>query len=223
VQRDIIVVGTFDQDMDAATINSSTVTLAQTGGTASQRSRVLVSGTVQYDSQFKEAKFIPAGLLDYGTSYTATITAGVASATGVPMAIAKVWSFTTEQAPPTPQPVTLTSPPLNHGQYQMFSVPLAPSNPEAGAVFGGDLGPANSQLWRLFWFDPYSQTNVEYRPVSASVRTPTTSPSFPQVGPGLGFWLISRDGGEITATGTLVTDDPFKVAVPPGWCLVGNP
>lgn len=224
VQRDIIIVGTFDQDMDPATINSSTFTLAQSGGTPSQRTRVLVSGTVQYDAQFKEAKFIPSALLEYGTSFTATITTGVvASATGLAMANPKVWSFTTEQAPPPPATVTLTSPPLIPGKYQMFSVPVAPANPDPGVVFGADLGPANPQVWRLFYFDPYTQTNVEYTPTSVRAGTSTASPAFPQVGSGLGFWLISRDGGTITTTGTVLTDDPFHVTVPPGWCLVGNP
>lgn len=222
VQRDIIVVGTFDQDMDPATINSSSFILEYVGPTPLQRSRVQVSGLVEYDAAFREAKFTPAALLEYSSSYAATITTAVQSAAGLPLAATKSWSFVTETAAPV-QPVTLTSPPLTPGEYQMFSVPVAPTNPEAGAVFGGDLGPANPQVWRLFYFDPYTQTNVEYKPMSASVRTPTTTAVFPDVASGLGFWLISRDGGQITGTGTLATEDPFKVTVPPGWCLVGNP
>ncbi len=94
---------TFSQPMSAPTIIASTFTLSVQGGAA-------VQGTVSYNSATSVATFTPAANLAYNTTYTATITTGATSTTGIALAANYTWSFTTAQAPaPTVTAVTPTS------------------------------------------------------------------------------------------------------------------
>ena len=78
---------TFSKGMDAASLSASSFTLAQ--GT------ILVPSSVVYDAISKTATLTPAGPLNYGTSYRATITAGARDLAGNPLAAAWSWTFTT--------------------------------------------------------------------------------------------------------------------------------
>jgi O-glycosyl hydrolase len=92
------ITATFSQAMSASTLTSSTFTLTG-GGTT-------VAGTVAYANSV--ATFTPTAALAYNTAYTATITTGVQSALGAPLAASVTWTFTTGAAPvPT---VTTTIP-----------------------------------------------------------------------------------------------------------------
>lgn len=75
---------TFDHDMDRASLNAATFTL-KTGTTT-------ISGTVIYGG--RTAVFRPSARLTTGP-YTATITTGVKSSTGVALAANHVWTFAT--------------------------------------------------------------------------------------------------------------------------------
>ncbi|MGA7884298.1 MAG: Ig-like domain-containing protein [Acidobacteriaceae bacterium] len=92
------VTATFDLPMNAATLTTTTFTLASSGGA--------VTGTVSYSSGV--ATFTPSAALAYNTQYTATITTGAESSGGGFLSANYTWSFTTQSAPaPT---VTGTSP-----------------------------------------------------------------------------------------------------------------
>jgi hypothetical protein len=78
---------TFSQAMDAATINASTFTVS--GG---------VPGAVAYDGSTNIATFTPSTPLAPATAYTATITTGVADASGNSLPADFTWTFTTAQA-----------------------------------------------------------------------------------------------------------------------------
>ena len=84
-----IVTATFSLPMDPLTITGTTYTLKQ-GATT-------VPGSVSYNGTI--ASFIPTVNLTPGLVYTATITTGVKSTTGIPMAANYVWTFTTGAAP----------------------------------------------------------------------------------------------------------------------------
>ena len=101
VPRDQDLAVRFWEAMNPATINTSTFVLQQRG--------MPVFGTVAYDGI--TANFTPAVALAPRTRYTATLTTGVMSSAGAPMAAARVWSFTTgPQAVLSPQlPVDLAS------------------------------------------------------------------------------------------------------------------
>ncbi|WOK04171.1 ice-binding family protein [Imperialibacter roseus] len=87
---------TFSEEMDAATINTTSVLLAS-GTTA-------VTGAVTYTGMV--ATFTPAASLQAGLVYTATVTVAVSDLKGNAMAAARVWSFTTDVLPTA----TATSP-----------------------------------------------------------------------------------------------------------------
>ena len=94
---------TFSTAMNAATITASTFTLAE-GGTA-------VQGNVSYNAATNVATFNPSANLMYGTTYTATITTGAASAAGIAPASNYMWSFTTVAAP---VPTVVSTVPANN-------------------------------------------------------------------------------------------------------------
>jgi hypothetical protein len=88
-----ILTATFSEAMTAATINSTTFTLAGPGGVA-------VAGTVTYNATTFVATFTPSGNLAYGTVYTATIGTGAQDLAGTGLTTSYAWSFTTIIPPP---------------------------------------------------------------------------------------------------------------------------
>jgi Bacterial Ig-like domain len=85
---------TFSEAMDPLTVTNVTFTLKQ-GSTP-------VSGAVTYAGVI--ATFRPAVNLAPSTTYTATITTGAKDLAGNPLAVNKVWSFTTGAAADTTAP-----------------------------------------------------------------------------------------------------------------------
>lgn len=100
VSTDISPTVTFNENIDPATINSSTFTLKQ--GSSSVSGAITISGAT--------ATFNPAAALSPGTSYTVSVTTGVKDISGNPMATLYSWSFTTagtiDVTPPTVVSVT---------------------------------------------------------------------------------------------------------------------
>ena len=84
-----VVVATFSEAMNPATINTTTFTL--TSGTPP----VAVAGVVTYDVPSHVATFTPTDPLALNTLYTATITTGAQDLNGDALASNYVWTFTT--------------------------------------------------------------------------------------------------------------------------------
>jgi len=85
VPRNQAIAFTFSEEMDPLTINASTFTLKQ-GANA-------VPGSVTYSGT--TATLIPTNVLAAATVYTATMTTGAKTLSGISLASNKVWSFTT--------------------------------------------------------------------------------------------------------------------------------
>ncbi|MDZ7715322.1 MAG: Ig-like domain-containing protein [Balneolaceae bacterium] len=101
IERNVVVSITFNETMDAASINSTTLTLKQ-GSNA-------VQGAVSYDGT--TATFTPDNLLDASVVYTAAISVGAKNSSGVALASKTEWNFTTGGSTETDAPtVTATSP-----------------------------------------------------------------------------------------------------------------
>ncbi len=90
---------TFSEAMEAASLTPTTFTL--TSGSPP----VAVAGTVAYASA--KAVFWPTALLATATVFTATLTTGAKSASGVPLAASHSWTFTTGTAAIPGVPVDL--------------------------------------------------------------------------------------------------------------------
>ena len=124
VARNKQIAFTFNQAMNASTINDSTFTLKQ-GST-------LVPGTVAYSGT--TATFTPTAILNPNTAYTATITTGAKSKTGGSLAANTTWNFTTGGSATTLAVVDLGT----AGNYVIVAK-TAINNASTSAVTG-DLG-----------------------------------------------------------------------------------
>jgi O-glycosyl hydrolase len=94
------VIALFSELMNPSTITTSTFTLTGPGGAG-------VAGTISFPSGEGTAEFTPSANLAYSTEYTATITTGAQSMSGVALTANYSWSFTTAAAPaPTVTAVT---------------------------------------------------------------------------------------------------------------------
>ncbi|MFH7326097.1 Ig-like domain-containing protein [Desulfurivibrio sp. C05AmB] len=118
------VSATFSEAMDPLTITTSTFTLMQ--GTNA------VPGTLVYSGV--TGVFTPDSVLDFFTTYTATVTTGAEDLAGNALAADHVWSFTTGVELDTTRPtVTLVEPAdlatgvaLNNRVYATFSEAMDP-------------------------------------------------------------------------------------------------
>jgi hypothetical protein len=88
-----VLTATFNEAMTSASISATTFTLKKTTG------GVAVAGTVTYSGLV--ATFTPTAPLANSTGYTATITTGVTSVAGIPLAANYSWTFTTITPTPT--------------------------------------------------------------------------------------------------------------------------
>ncbi len=96
VPIDTPITATFSQDMKQETINDKTFTLAagEAAADATVTYATAVPGTVTYDSESDIATFTPISLLEANTSYKATLSSKITTATGHAL-VEKTWTFTT--------------------------------------------------------------------------------------------------------------------------------
>jgi hypothetical protein len=97
------ITATFSEEMDAATITTTTFALAQ--GATSVPGAVTYSGTT--------AVFNPTANLAVSTLYTATITTEVTDLAGNALAATKTWSFTTGTAADATAPTVISTVPAS--------------------------------------------------------------------------------------------------------------
>ena len=98
-----LITASFSEDMDVSTLTNSNFYLNNGVSPA------IIDG-ITYDAATRILTFKPSSSLNYGTTYTATITTGVKDLNNNNMAANKVWSFTTKPQDLTPPTVTVTSP-----------------------------------------------------------------------------------------------------------------
>ena len=86
VSRNTVITVTFNEAMDATTINGTTFTVTAGGP---------IVGLVTYNTATRVATFTPSGQLAASTLHTVTVTTGAKDAAGNSMAVNAVFSFTT--------------------------------------------------------------------------------------------------------------------------------
>jgi WD40 repeat protein len=118
VATDVAVSATFSKSIDPASITPATFVLRDAGG-------AVVPALVGYDDASFTATLVPGGDLDYGATYSATLTggpSGVRDPSGQYLASDFTWSFTT-----TPEPVCCSV-------WTNLDVPGEPSEPDSNPV-----------------------------------------------------------------------------------------
>ncbi len=129
------VTATFNESMNASTINTSTFQLSSQGST--------VAATVSYNSATLTATLVPTAPLAYSTTYTATVfggSNGVQDPNGKLLSANYVWTFTTAPAPgscpcniwsPTTTPGTADS-----GDGNALELGVKFTSDQAGSITG---------------------------------------------------------------------------------------
>lgn len=122
------VTATFSEAMDAATISTSTFSLACPAGTP-------VTGVVTYVASSKAATFNPTGNLPVSTVCTATITTGAKDVAGNALASSFIWTFTTGVTTDTTAPTVSSTVPATGATG-------VATNTQITATFSEDMDPA---------------------------------------------------------------------------------
>lgn len=98
------------------------------------------------------------------------------------------------------------------GAYRIVSVPLDLDDGSPQAVYGDDLGPYDSDVWRFFElrFDQRTREHPNTNPIEA----------------GKGYWLITSERQSAVDTGPGLSIPPsqsYSIPVHPTWNLIGSP
>ncbi|WP_158727860.1 MULTISPECIES: Ig-like domain-containing protein [unclassified Flavobacterium] len=117
-----IISVTFNEEINASTINPSTLIISKADGT-------VVSGSITYSA--RTARFTPVNPLSANTTYTGRITTGVKDVMGNALQTDYVWTFSTGMII---VPVVITTDPTNNQQNvalnktitATFSIPMDP-------------------------------------------------------------------------------------------------
>lgn len=90
ISRSTTVTATFSKNMDSGTITTTSFNLL--------KGVIQVDGSVSYDAPTRTATFTPSADLDWGSTYTVTITTAVADTDGINPPSDTVWTFDTVAA-----------------------------------------------------------------------------------------------------------------------------
>ena len=176
------ITATFSEAMSAASITTTTFTVAAQGGAA-------VTGTVSYSGGV--ATFTPGAALANGTTYTATITTGASTPGGAELIGPYVWSFTTIAAvAPTIPAVSSVTPvqgaanvAVNAPITATFSIAMSPASVNGTTTFtvyapGGVAVPGSAALngaGTVATFTPTSGTLAQSTTYTATITTAAKS------------------------------------------------
>jgi hypothetical protein len=167
------VYATFNQPLDAATVNAQTFMLTPDAGAP-------VAATVSYDAATQRAVLRPAAALTVGTHYTAALATGIRSSLGAPMAAAVTWGFTTANCPcalnsagTTPQekglPVQDFRPGAGPFSYELGTKITVTTNVELTALrFYKDPGETGTHVGRVWNASGTQLASTTFQDESAS-------------------------------------------------------
>ena len=190
-----LIVATFNQAMNPATINTTTFTLTSPGTPP-----VAVTGAVVYNPAIYAATFTPTSPLALNTLYTATITTGAQDLAGDSLAANFVWTFTT-----SPTACNATVPLGTACSFGVLGGSTVSSTVNEGTDVTGDIGvwPGSS----ITGFPPGIYTGTEYADDAVAQTAQgdlTTAYNYAAAAPG-GAVLPADIGGETLAPGVYKT------------------
>jgi ice-binding like protein/Big-like domain-containing protein len=190
-----LIVATFNQAMNPATINTTTFTLTSPGTPP-----VAVAGTIVYNPAIYAATFTPTNPLALNTLYTATITTGAQDLAGDSLAANFVWTFTTSATA-----CNATVPLGTACSFGVLGGSTVSSTVNEGTDVTGDIGvwPGSS----ITGFPPGVYTGTEYADDAVAQTAQgdlTTAYNYAAAAPG-GAVLPADIGGETLAPGVYKT------------------
>lgn len=159
---------TFNEAMDPLTINNANFTVAG------------VAGAVSFNALNRIATFTPNAPLAAGTSYTATVSTGVADLAGNTLAINKVWSFTTATVPVVVPTIALNA----AAPFGTFGGTAGMTNTGTLTQVNGDIGTIATGTSMVTGFhdtlgDIYTETPANRGAVNGKIYTCTNSTTGP--------------------------------------------
>lgn len=162
---------TFGQPMNAATINTSSITLACPAGTP-------VAASVSYDAATQVATLTPTTALSPNTVCVANVTSAAQTTAGFGMPSPYTWSFTTTGLADATRPTVSVTTPAD-------AAPAAPNNTRVSATFSEAMNPTTINGSSFTLTNTTLGTAVTGT-VSYSVasRTATFTPTTPALLPG---------------------------------------
>lgn len=165
---------TFSEAMDPLTITTEQFSVKLLGSASP------MGGIVAYDAVSKIATFTPASNLAASTTYTATVTTGVKDLAGNPLALNKVWSFTTAAVPVIPPTVALGS----VSTYGTYGGTAGMTNQGILTVINGDIGTIATTTSTVTGFhdtegDIFTETGSNIGNVNGTIYTCTNSTTGP--------------------------------------------
>jgi hypothetical protein len=190
-----LLVATFNEAMNPATINTTTFTLTSPGTPP-----VAVTGVVTYDASSYATTFTPTDPLALNTVYTATITTGAQDLAGDALEDDYVWTFTTSSA------ACNAGVPLGTAcSFGILGGATVTSTTTAGTAVTGDIG-----VWpgsAITGFPPGTLTGTEYADDAVAQTAQgdlTTAYNYAAAAAG-GAVLPADIGGETLAPGVYKT------------------
>jgi hypothetical protein len=190
-----LLVATFNQAMNPATINTTTFTLTSPGTPP-----VAVGGAVTYNAATYAATFTPTAPLALNTLYTATITTGAQDIAGDSLASDYVWTFTT-----SPTACNAGVPLGTACSFGILGGSTVTSTVNEGTAVIGDIG-----VWpgsAITGFPPGTLTGTEYVDDAVAQTAQgdlTTAYNYAAAAPG-GQVLPADIGGETLTPGVYKT------------------
>lgn len=198
---------TFSEAMDPLTISTASFKVAG------------VTGLVTYNAITKIATFTPSAALAVSTTYTATVTTGVADLAGNTMLVDKVWRFTTAAAPVVPPRVPLGT----VEPFGTFGGTAGMTNQGINTIINGDIGTTATTTSTVTGFhdtegDIFTETTLNIGGVNGTIYTCTNSVTGPNsTGVNAAYCALATQARLDANTAYL-----FLAAMPSTGVLAGN-
>lgn len=196
------ITATFSKDIDAATVNNTSFTIACPTGTA-------IAGTVSYVAGSRVASFAPTAPLPANTLCTATIATKVKDTTGLSLANPFIWTFMTGAAPDITRPTITLKVPAAGAVNVAFNAQLT-------ATFSEDMDAASINTNTLLLQGPGASIITGTVTYAAGSRTATFNPTSPLAASTL-YTATATTGVKDLAGNTLASNNvwTFTTSVAP--------
>ncbi len=185
---------------------------------------LIVSSAKIYYRENGETVFQSADLVKNGSSYIGTIPAAYSTIRGVQYYIEfsdgeSIVTYPSSDPVTQPEFIELIARQFTYpsvipkAEYRMITIPLYAFYAYYDSLFTGDYGGYDNSVWRLFRWDPATNSYGEFPSIIGDIF------------PGNAFWLIQKDGKPFSLKNvyTVPATDYYPIVLKPGWNQIGSP